>query len=124
MNTDNSYEWRRQLLWGLVLIAVGVTFLLDQMEIIEVQQLWHYWPLLMVILGINKMIGYPTAKHFTDGLWTMLIGLWLFAVLENEFGLTFRNSWPLPIIVCGITMVLEPLIRKRFAPNEEVRNEK
>lgn len=124
MNTDNSYEWRRQLLWGLVLIAVGVTFLLDQMEFIEVQQLWHYWPLLMVILGINKMIGYPTAKHFTDGLWTMLIGLWLFAVLENEFGLTFRNSWPLPIIVCGITMVLEPLIRKRFAPNEEVRNEK
>ncbi|SHH02271.1 LiaI-LiaF-like domain-containing protein [Massilia sp. CF038] len=124
MNTDNSYEWRKQLLWGLVLIAVGVTFLLDQMEIIEVQQLWHYWPLLMVILGINKMIGYPTAKHFTDGLWTMLIGLWLFAVFENEFGLTFRNSWPFPIIVCGITMVLEPLIRKRFAPNEEVRNEK
>jgi hypothetical protein len=118
VNTENSYEWRKQLLWGLVLIAVGVTIFLDQMDIIEVDGLWHYWPLLLVVNGINKMIGYPTAKHFTSGLWSMLIGLWLFAVIENEFGLTFGNSWPLPIIVCGITMVLEPLIKKRFAANE------
>jgi hypothetical protein len=119
VNTENSYEWRRQLLWGLVLIGVGVTIFLDQMDIIQVEGLWHYWPLLLVISGINKMIGYPTAKHFTSGLWTMFMGLWLFAVTEHEFGLTFGNSWPLPIIACGITMVLEPLIKKRFAPNEE-----
>ncbi|UUZ49363.1 DUF5668 domain-containing protein [Massilia sp. B-10] len=119
VNTQHSYEWRRQLLWGLVLIGVGVTIFLDQMDIIEVEGLWHYWPLLLVISGINKMIGYPTAKHFTSGLWTMFMGLWLFAVFEHEFGLTLSNSWPLPIIVCGITMVLEPLIKKRFAPNEE-----
>jgi hypothetical protein len=119
VNTENSYEWRRQLLWGLVLIGVGITFFLDQMDYIVVEGLWHYWPLLLVVIGINKMIGYPTAKHFTSGLWTMFVGLWLFAVIEHEFGLTFGNSWPLPIIACGITMVIEPLIKKRFAPNEE-----
>lgn len=119
VNTENSYEWRRQLLWGLVLIAVGVTIFLGQMDIIDVHGLWHYWPLLFVISGINKMIGYPTAKHFTNGLWNVFLGLWLYAVFEHEFGLTFWNSWPLPIIACGVTMVLEPLIKKRFAPNEE-----
>jgi hypothetical protein len=124
MNTDKTYELRRQVMWGLALICFGVVVMLDRMDIVEVHDLWHYWPLAMVVFGVNKMIGYPTAKHFTSGLWTVFMGLWLFAVFNNEFGLTFRNSWPLPIIACGITMVLEPFIKQRFAPNEETGNEK
>ena len=124
MNTDTSYEWRKQLMWGLVLVGVGVTVFLDRMDMIDVQQMWHYWPLLMVVFGINKMIGYPTAKHFSSGLWSVFIGLWLFAVLEHLFGLTLRNSWPFFIIACGVSMIVEPLIKQRFASNEESRNEK
>jgi hypothetical protein len=119
VSTENSYEWRRQLMWGLALVCFGVTVLLEQMDIITIHGLWHYWPLLLVVFGINKMIGYPTAKHFTSGLWMVFLGLWLFAVFEREFGLTLWNSWPLPIIACGVTMVLEPFIQKRFASNEE-----
>ncbi|MES2320918.1 MAG: DUF5668 domain-containing protein [Pseudomonadota bacterium] len=124
MSTDKSYEWRKQLMWGLFLIGFGVAYLLDQMDLVDVRSLWHYLPLLLVVSGINKMIGYPTAKHFTNGLWEVAMGLWIFAVLERMFGLTWINSWPIVIIVTGVTMILEPLIKKRFAPNEEVQNEK
>lgn len=124
MSTDKSYEWRKQLMWGLFLIGFGVAYLLDQMDLVDVRSLWHYLPLLLVVSGINKMIGYPTAKHFTNGLWEVVMGLWIFAVLEGMFGLTWMNSWPIVIIVTGVTMILEPLIKKRFAPNEEVQNEK
>ncbi len=124
MKLDTSYEWRRQFMWGLLLIVVGVTIFLDQMDLIEIRSVWHYAPLLLVVFGINKMIGYPTAKHFTNGLWEVFIGLWLFAVFEDMYGLTFRNSWPFVIIASGISMILEPIIKKRFAPNEELGNEK
>ncbi len=124
MSTDKSYEWRKQLMWGLALIALGVAIFLDQMDLVDIHSLWHYWPLLLVIGGVNKMIGYPTAKDFTSGLWSVLIGLWIFAVFEDMYGLTWRNSWPFVIIVTGITIILEPLIKKRFAPNEELKNEK
>jgi len=124
VSTDKSYEWRKQLMWGLFLIGFGVAYLLDQMDLVDVRSLWHYLPLLLVVSGINKMIGYPTAKHFTNGLWEVAMGLWIFAVLERMFGLTWINSWPIVIIVTGVTMILEPLIKKRFAPNEEVQNEK
>lgn len=124
MSTASSYHWRKQLMWGLVLIGFGVAFLLDRLDMFEIRELWHYWPLLLVVIGINKMIGFPTAKDFTSGLWATFIGLWLFTVFENMFGLTFHNAWPIPIIFAGIVMIIEPFIKDRLAPNAELHNEK
>ncbi len=124
MNHQSSYEWRRQLLWGLVVVAIGLAFLLDQMEVVELRSIWHYSPLLLVVLGLNRLIGYPTPKQFTSGLWTMFIGFWLFAVFEGLFGLTAWNSWPFLIIVGGVIMIIQPFVKQRFASNEEPRNEK
>jgi hypothetical protein len=49
----------------------------------------------------------------------VFMGLWIFAVFERMFGLTWGNSWPFVIIASGVSMILEPIIKKRFAPNEE-----
>lgn len=117
MNTSNSYRWRNQVMWGLLIAGVGVALLLDQMNMLDIEDLWHYWPLVMVVLGLNKVIGYPTARDFTSGLWTMFVGIWLFAVFEHIAGLTFQNSWPYLVIFWGVTMVLRPFIRERFATN-------
>lgn len=114
MNIENSYAARKQVMWGLVLIAVGVIFLLDRMDLVDVRSLWHYWPLLIVAAGINQTIGYPSAREFCSGLWTAFIGLWLFAVFEGFLGLSFRNSWPLFLLMWGLQMVLSPLINRRF----------
>ena len=124
MKPETSYEWRRQLMWGVTLICFGVGFFLDQINLVEFRGMWHYAALLWVVFGINKMIGYPTAKHFTSGLWNVFMGLWIFAVFEHMYGLTWSNSWPFVIIASGVTMILEPVIRKRFAPNEEFGHEK
>jgi FtsH-binding integral membrane protein len=117
VNTENSYRTRKQLMWGLLLVGLGGTLLLDQLGMLDVYDLWHYWPLLLVVVGINKMIGYPTARDFSGGLWTLFIGVWLFANFEHMFGMSFRNSWPYLIIAWGITLILRPFIRERFALN-------
>ena len=119
MSTDNSYTARKQLMWGLVLIAVGLVFLLDRMNIVDASTLWHYWPLLLVVVGINQTIGYPSAREFRSGLWLIFVGLWLFAVFENLFCLTFRNSWPLFLLMAGTQLVLAPVIARRFPESKE-----
>ena len=119
MGTEHSYTTRKQIMWGLVLIALGVIFLLDRMDILEAETRWHYWPLLLVVAGINQTIGYPSARQFRNGLWTIFTGLWLFAVFENLFGLTFRNSWPLFLLMAGLQLVLAPLIARRFPQSKE-----
>jgi hypothetical protein len=114
MKSEASYHLRRQVLWGLLLVGLGVAFLMDQMDMIEIRSLWHYAPLLLVVIGINQTIGYPNAREFSSGLWTVFIGLWLFAVFEGLWGLTFRNSWPLFIIITGVTMAVKPIAERRF----------
>ena len=122
MDSEASYHLRRQVLWGLMLVGLGVAFLLDQMNVIEISDLWHYAPLLLVVVGINQTIGYPSAGEFSRGLWSVFIGLWLFAVLEGLFGLTFANSWPLFIIISGVTMAIRPIAARRFNANRGPRH--
>jgi hypothetical protein len=124
MNTSVSYQWRRQILWGLTLVAVGLAFFLDRMGIADTSALWHYWPLLLVVIGINRTIGYPTARDFIGGIWTAFIGLWLFANFEGLFGLNWANSWPVFIIISGVTIALRPFAERRFGANKENINEK
>ena len=119
MGTEHSYTTRKQIMWGLVLIALGVIFLLDRMDILEAETLWHYWPLLLVVAGINQTIGYPSARQFRNGLWTIFTGFWLFAVFENLFGMTFRNSWPLFLLMWGVLMVLTPFFNRRFPQSKD-----
>jgi hypothetical protein len=118
MNHDDSYRWRRQLLWGLLLVGFGVAVFLDQMGIADIEDLWHFWPLVLIVVGINRTIGYPSAHDFAAGLWTALMGVWLFAVMEGLFGLTLWNSWPLAIIISGVTMAIEPIAARRFKSKE------
>jgi hypothetical protein len=125
MNSEDSYHWRKQIVWGLLLIFVGGAVLFDRLGYFDAEPLWHYWPLLLVVIGVNQTIGYPSPREFGNGMWTVFIGLWLFAVFENLFGLTFRNSWPLFILAWGVKLVLDPFIARRFASNHpENRHEK
>ena len=125
MHTEEAYRWRKQAAWGLTLIVVGAIVLLDRLYYIDASDYWHYWPLLLVVVGINQTIGYPSAREFGNGLWTVFIGLWLFACFEHVFGLTFRNSWPLFILAAGVKMVVQPLIERRLRhTNPDMRHEK
>lgn len=117
MNSDDAYRWRKQVLWGLALIVLGTVVLLDRLGHIDAQEYWHYAPLLLVLVGVSQTIGYPSPKEFGSGLWTAFVGLWLFAVLENAFGLTWRNSWPLFILMWGVKLVLDPFIARRWHQN-------
>lgn len=115
MHTEEAYRWRTQAVWGLMLIVVGSIILLDRLDYIDAGAYWRYAPLLLVVVGINQTIGYPSPREFGNGLWIVFIGLWLFACFEHIFGLTFRNSWPLFILAWGVKLVFQPLVARRFA---------
>jgi hypothetical protein len=43
------------LIWGIVLIIVGAIFLLEQLDIDVFDQVWRFWPVILIIWGANKL---------------------------------------------------------------------
>ncbi len=54
---DHPHRRRDPLVWGLILIAVGVVFLLQNVLNIEVwDYAWKFWPLILILWGAQKLI--------------------------------------------------------------------
>ncbi|MBN2265161.1 MAG: hypothetical protein JW775_05030 [Candidatus Aminicenantes bacterium] len=43
------------LVWGIVLIVVGAIFLLQQLDIDVFDQVWRFWPVILIVWGANKL---------------------------------------------------------------------
>lgn len=104
---------RSQTMAGASLIILGTVFFLDQMDIVAMQDVWQYWPLMLVVGGLIRMLDAETPRDVSTGCWTMLIGAWLFVNFEGWYGITFRNSWPFVLIAWGVSLLLRPVFQMR-----------
>lgn len=52
------------LAWGLVILLLGVLlqihYLRPELDILE--NLWKFWPVLIIVMGVNKLVRYFSAK--------------------------------------------------------------
>ena len=43
------------LIWGIILIVVGGIFLLQQFNVDVFDQVWRFWPVILIVWGANKL---------------------------------------------------------------------
>ena len=98
-----------QAFTGLLLIGVGAVLLLDQQGVLDMSEIWGYWPVLLVILGLWKLTAPPPGRDVADGAGWIVIGGWILACIHHWLGLSFRNSWPLVFAAMGVQMILRAL---------------
>jgi len=105
MHIEEGFRRNRRIAWGLVLIAVGGAFLLDQAGIVELPALGQLWPAILIVLGgIRVLDGRPGS-----GAMLGLMGLAFFAAEFRWMGLRYHNFWPLLLIAVGAGMVIRVL---------------
>jgi hypothetical protein len=103
------------LLNGLVLIAIGALFLLDRLRVANFGDLLHsYWPMFIILFGASRL-----RVSMWSGLWLIAVGAWLQIAHLHLFGLSFRTSWPIMLILLGAGITLRALIETITAPEEE-----
>jgi hypothetical protein len=112
MKHETSRHFMSHFLLGLLAIAVGVALLLERSGILEMGFVRHYWPFLLVLFGIGRIIEFPHPETVIKEFWLVFIGLWLYISLEHLWGLSFANTWPMVIIFCGLSLILKNLFRK------------
>lgn len=119
MNKENGQNWRKQLSWGIILTGVGVAFLLDRSGALHWGTIWRYWPALLVAAGLSNLVPPTNVKLVLEGCSHIFVGAWFYCCFERLWGLSFGNSWPLLLIVWGLTLVLKPLLEQYFVSNKE-----
>lgn len=100
-----------QLIFGVVIALLGVAFLFNNFDLIDIGNVWQYWPLILVAIGLNKTLQAENPRARESGIWWMFWGFWLLISYMHLFGLTFGTSWPLIIIAWGIRFLWKSLTR-------------
>lgn len=98
---------RKSFLLGLIVLVVGVVLLLGQLNIINPDQVFRFWPLLLVVFGIHNLVaGCGGGRRFW-GVFLILAGVIL--QLENlgYDHIRFEIVWPVFIIAAGIMLILQ-----------------
>ena len=63
MKHETSHHFRSHFLLGLLAIAVGVALLLERSGILEMGFVRHYWPFLLVLFGIGRIMRVSTSRN-------------------------------------------------------------
>ena len=107
--TNDIRRFPSGLSWGLVIIAIGSIFLLDQMGIVSAGHIFEFfWPAILIFFGVEGVIFCIVPGRFW-GSFLMLAGVVL--LLSNLGYLHIRWSmfWPLAIILWGLWILSRSL---------------
>ena len=105
MNERSAFRFSPQLILGTGIVALGVVFLLDNLGIIYVRDVWDFWPALLIIFGLSKLAQPKGSSGRIAGLIFTAVGAAL--LLDNLRVLRFNlwDYWPLILVFIGVSMV-------------------
>ncbi|MCS0590226.1 cell wall-active antibiotics response protein [Massilia norwichensis] len=90
-----------QIVIGLLVVAFGVLFLLDNLNIIYLRHVIFFWPLAFIASGLVALCSDGPRSGRVTGIVLIAIGL---ALVLNRLGYEFiswRTFWPLVMIALG-----------------------
>jgi hypothetical protein len=99
---------------GGLIVAIGLMILLDNMGIIRFHEVWRYWPVLLIVFGVSRILdSHRPAGYVWGGVLTLAGALLL---LDNLDIVVFDYNliWPLLLIAFGLSMLLRSMDRKRY----------
>jgi predicted membrane protein len=103
------------ILFGSVIVVIGLLLLLDNMGIVQVHDLWRFWPVILIVVGASKVLDSRTPVGWVWGGIVALAGAML--LLDNLHILVIDLGdfiWPLAVIGFGVMLLLKALDRRKY----------
>ena len=119
-----------KILWGLVLVAVGVIFALDVLNIAEIDIFFDGWWTLFIIVPCT--VGLFTEREKTGNIIGIIIGVLLLLWCRDvmDFETVGKLFIPAIIVIVGLKLVLQgvfgnkanEMVRKKKAEGQKLRS--
>lgn len=116
--TCSSHDGRfptGRLVLGLVLLSIGAGILLDRIDVIEIHDLWEYWPVVLIVVGLVGEVDALVARRGDGGFVAIAVGAF-FAARMELFGLERGMAFPLAAIIVGAGLAIHALVDRSDAP--------
>lgn len=101
-----------RILWGVVLVAIGVLFGLKALNIIDFNIFFDGWWTLLII--VPCLISLVTVKDKTASIIGLIVGVVLF--LASRDIITFATLWklliPVVIVIIGLSLIFRDVFNK------------
>jgi predicted membrane protein len=98
---------------GYVLIAVGILFLLDNLGILRGYDFWEFWPVILIIVGINHLLRPRQPGHRTWGALELAVGLFFLLRTLGVFWISIGKVWPAILVAAGAHLIWQASARQR-----------
>jgi predicted membrane protein len=103
-NTNRSVP--SQVILGVAVIALGVLFLLDNLDLISFHHALHFWPMAFILFGALKMYDSRTPSGLTVGGALVLVGVVMTMSRLGYVYFSWHALWPLLLIVVGASVLM------------------
>jgi hypothetical protein len=109
---------------GLIMVTIGVVFLTGQLGLASLRDLWEWWPLVLIAIGLTHIIAGTgeDGEGWVGGLFHIFLGTAFLAINFRWFGFGWATGWPLILVAIGASMMLKaafPSARRRRRMREE-----
>lgn len=108
-----------QLIFGLIIVVVGLLMTLDTLGIADAEHYLRYWPIGFVALGVAK-IWQARGGHsgMFGGMIFVIVGLWLLLEAARVIRISFWELWPMLLVALGASLVWRSVTGHRPAAND------
>ena len=93
---------------GGIIVTIGVVFLLDNLGIVRIRDIWQYWPAILIIVGIARLSDAHGPAAIIWGVVVAGIGGLLLADNLNLIYFDWRIVWPVLLIAWGLIVLIRP----------------
>ncbi len=94
-----------RLIFGAILVTLGLLWTLENLGIVEADVILRWWPALLLGYGFTRLTGLDGTRRVASGALFMLIGGWMLARELGIVHVSIFKLWPLFMICIGVSLV-------------------
>lgn len=106
---ERRFEWSGRLFFGLVILTLGVVFLLGQYDLVDAARIIEWWPVLLVVVGLLRILGIQTLRRPLSGTVFLVVGVVLLALNLDWVRFDLSDLWPVALILAGGSILVRSL---------------
>ena len=105
MNERSGVRITGRLVFGAVLVTLGILWTLDNLGLADASQFLRWWPALVIGYGLLRLTGLDGTRRVVSGTLFVLAGCWMLARELGYVHVSIFRLWPIFMIVIGASLV-------------------